>query len=266
MPAQNVRAVPGRGVEGEVAGQRVRLGSTRWMAELGVDLSAQNQAADTHRLMGHTLAWLSADGVLVQLLAFGDKPRPQAAAAIQALAALGIRTLMITGDHPTAASTIARAIGLGLADVRADVLPADKVAVIRELAADGPVGMVGDGINDAPALAAATVGFAMGSGTAAAMHAAGITLMRSDPRLVADAIDLSRRTTRKIYQNLFWAFIYNLIGIPLAAAGMLNPVIAGAAMAASSVSVIGNTLLLRRWRPLHARPDAAADRVPHVPA
>ena len=144
---------------------------------------------------------------------------------------------------------------VGIPEVRADVLPEHKADAVRELAATGPVAMVGDGVNDAPALAAATVGFAMGSGTDVAMHAAGVTLMRPDPRLVADAIDLSRRTTRKIHQNLFWAFIYNLVGIPLAAAGLLNPVIAGAAMAFSSVSVVGNTLLLRRWRPLSANPQ-----------
>ena len=182
---------------------------------------------------------------------------------------------MITGDHPRTAVRIAA--DLGIVDAGAPVLtgieldklddaaftaaalqtsvfarvaPRHKLRIVRALQGSGQVvAMTGDGVNDAPALAAATVGFAMGSGTDVAMHAAGVTLMRSDPRLIADAIDISRRTTRKIHQNLFWAFIYNLIGIPLAAAGLLNPVIAGAAMAFSSVSVVANTLLLRRWRP-----------------
>lgn len=156
---------------------------------------------------------------------------------------------MVSGDNRGAALAVASAIGIAPEDVRAEVLPADKAEVVRELAAIGRVGMVGDGINDAPALAAADVGFAMGGGTDVAMHAAGITLMRGDPRLVVDAIDISRRTTRKIHQNLFWAFVYNVVGIPLAAAGLLDPVVAGAAMALSSVSVVSNTLLLRRWTP-----------------
>jgi Cu+-exporting ATPase len=156
---------------------------------------------------------------------------------------------MVSGDNRGAARAVAREVGIDERDVVAEVLPGDKAGVVEQLRRDGVVAMVGDGVNDAPALAAADVGFAMGSGTEVAMHAAGITLMRPDPRLVADAIDISRRTTRKIHQNLFWAFVYNIVGIPLAAAGLLNPVVAGAAMAFSSVSVVSNTLLLRRWKP-----------------
>jgi Cu+-exporting ATPase len=175
---------------------------------------------------------------------------------VAALRALGIRSVLISGDNKAAATHLAELVGIETGDVHAEVLPDQKAAVVRDLVTAGPTAMVGDGVNDAPALAAATVGFAMGSGTDVAMHAAGVTLMRSDPRLIADAIDISRRTTRKIHQNLFWAFIYNLIGIPLAAAGLLNPVIAGAAMAFSSVSVVANTLLLRRWRPRANRPES----------
>src|SRR5690606_19527919 len=156
---------------------------------------------------------------LLGLLAFGDATRPQSVEAVSALHELGLRTVMVSGDNRAAAEAVAAKVGIAPADVRAEVLPADKVRTLRELAADGPVGMVGDGLNDAPALAAAAVGFAMGNGTDVAMHAAGVTLMRPDPRLVADAIDISRRTTRKIHQNLFWAFAYNVVGIPLAAFG-----------------------------------------------
>jgi Cu+-exporting ATPase len=155
---------------------------------------------------------------------------------------------MLTGDNEGSANAIARQLGIGR--VEANLLPADKSAAVAALKQQGRnVAMVGDGINDAPALAAAHVGIAMSSGTDVAMHAAGITLMRGDPQLVADAIDISQRTFSKIRQNLFWAFIYNLAGIPLAAFGLLNPVFAGAAMALSSVSVISNALLLRRWAP-----------------
>ena len=248
----DVRAVAGRGIQAQVDGRLWRLGSERWMQELRVDRSPLASQAAEQQSAGRSIAWLAdADGCVHGLLSFGDQPRPESAAAVRALDRMGIRSVLISGDHRAAADTLARSVGIH--EVRADVLPEHKADAVRELAAHGPVAMVGDGVNDAPALAAATVGFAMGSGTDVAMHAAGVTLMRPDPRLVADAIDLSRRTTRKIHQNLFWAFIYNLIGIPLAAAGLLNPVIAGAAMAFSSVSVVGNTLLLRRWRPSSAR-------------
>jgi len=252
--SREARAVAGRGIEAQVDGRLWRLGSERWMQENRVELSPLAAQAAQLQSAGRSIAWLAdGDGRLHGLLAFGDQPRPEAAAAIRALDGMGIRSVLISGDHRAAAETLAGAVGIR--EVRADVLPEHKAQAVRELAADGPVAMVGDGVNDAPALAAATVGFAMGSGTDVAMHAAGVTLMRPDPRLVADAIDLSQRTTRKIHQNLFWAFIYNLIGIPLAAAGLLNPVIAGAAMAFSSVSVVGNTLLLRRWRPLAGIPQ-----------
>jgi Cu+-exporting ATPase len=185
---------------------------------------------------------------LLGLLAFGDTVKPNARAAIEGLRAHGVSSLMLTGDNRGAAQAVATAIGLN--DFRAEVLPGDKAGVIASLKQGGAiVAMVGDGINDAPALAAAHVGIAMGSGTDVAMQAAGITLMRGDPLLVADAISISRGTYRKIRQNLFWAFIYNLVGIPLAAFGLLSPVVAGAAMAFSSVSVVSNALLLKRWRP-----------------
>ena len=252
--ADELRAEVGRGIRGVVAGKRLLLGSNRWMDELGVDRAALAAEAEQQANAGRSVSWLAVEQTdafqLFGLLAFGDQPRPEAAEAISALHQLGLRTVMISGDQQAAAAAVAAEVGISPADVRAEVLPGDKAAVLKQLAEDGAVAMVGDGVNDAPALAAATVGFAMGSGTDVAMHAAGVTLMRSDPRLVVDAIDISRRTTRKIHQNLFWAFIYNLIGIPLAAAGLLNPVIAGAAMAFSSVSVVLNTLLLRRWRPI----------------
>jgi Cu+-exporting ATPase len=193
--------------------------------------------------------------VLRALMAFGDEPKPGAREALAALKARGIRTVMISGDNRGAAEAMARRLGLDpdAGEVMAEVLPGDKAAKVVALQ-QGPdgkrhqVAMVGDGVNDAPALAAADVGMAMGNGTDVAMHAAGITLMRGDPMLVAAALDISRRTVMKIRQNLFWAFAYNVAGIPLAALGFLSPVVAGAAMALSSVSVMANALLLKRWR------------------
>lgn len=251
--ATELAAISGRGIYGKFAGEALLLGSTRLMKESGIDVSAFDEQARHFENQGRSLSWLAsvnhAKPRLLGLLAFGDTPRPEAAEAIRALHDMGLRTVMISGDNRGAADAMARAIGISQDDVRAEILPADKANIVRQLAGEGRVAMVGDGINDAPALAVADVGFAMGSGTDVAMQVAGITLMRSDPRLIADAIDISRLTTRKIRQNLFWAFIFNIIGIPLAATGFLSPVVAGAAMAFSSVSVVSNTLLLRRWKP-----------------
>jgi len=257
IPApDHVRAVPGRGTEGTVAGRDYLVGSLRWMRELGADLQALAQRAEDLQHAGATVSALaerSGAGVQVRaLLGFGDEPKPGARAALAQLRSRGLRCVMISGDNRGAADAMARRLGLDpeAGEVMAEVLPGDKAAAIRGLQAGGQaVAMVGDGVNDAPALAAADVGLAMGNGTDVAMHAAGITLMRGDPALVAAALDISHRTVLKIRQNLFWAFIYNVAGIPLAALGYLNPVVAGAAMALSSVSVMANALLLRRWRP-----------------
>jgi Cu+-exporting ATPase len=252
----HVRVVPGRGSEGEVGVQSYLVGSLRWMAELHVGLGPLADRAAQLQQQGATVSALverTTDGLTLRaLLAFGDEPKPGAREALAALRARGIRTIMISGDNRGAAETMARRLGLRPeeGEVLAEVLPGDKAARVTELKQGGHVvAMVGDGVNDAPALAAADVGLAMGNGTDVAMHAAGITLMRGDPLLVAGALAVSDRTVAKIRQNLFWAFIYNVAGIPLAALGYLSPVIAGAAMAMSSVSVMSNALLLRRWRP-----------------
>ncbi|WP_321966773.1 heavy metal translocating P-type ATPase [Burkholderia cepacia] len=250
--AADARAVAGRGVEARVGGQLLALGSTRWRDELGIAVppALDARAAELERA-GNTISWLmraDAPRALLALIAFGDTVKPGARDAIAALSARGVASVLVTGDNRGSAAAVAAALGIG--EVHAQVLPDDKARVVAELKRThgGIVAMVGDGINDAPALAAADVGIAMATGTDVAMHTAGITLMRGDPALVADAIDISRRTYRKIQQNLFWAFVYNLVGVPLAALGWLNPVIAGAAMAFSSVSVVTNALLLRRWK------------------
>ncbi|HEX7437020.1 MAG TPA: heavy metal translocating P-type ATPase [Caldimonas sp.] len=253
LPAADAaKALPGRGVEATVEGQSLALGSARLLQEFGVDATPLAAAAQALEGAGRTVAWLvrtdAAKPELLGLLGFGDAVKPTARLAIARLRALGIATMMLTGDNPGSAQAVARELGID--QFRAGVLPADKAAVLQELRAQGQVvAMVGDGINDAPALAAADVGIAMSTGTDVAMAAAGITLMHGDPGRVADAIDISRRTYAKIRQNLGWAFAYNVLGIPLAAFGLLSPVIAGAAMAASSVSVVSNALWLRRWRP-----------------
>ncbi len=251
-----MQAMPGRGVRGDVDGATWAIASLRWCREL----DAMPEAADVDRLQakGATVSALlrfdEAGAAHVQaLLAFADEPKPQAAEAIRTLRARGLRVVMISGDNLRAAQAMAARLGIAAGDVRADVLPADKAAQVAALRKNGHVvAMVGDGANDAPALAAADVGIAMapsGGGTDVAMEAAGITLMRGDLALVAQTFELSGRTVSKIRQNLFWAFAYNVAGIPLAAFGLLSPVVAGAAMALSSVSVMANALLLRRWKP-----------------
>ncbi|XQU69147.1 Carbonate dehydratase [Cupriavidus sp. H18C1] len=260
--ASELRALPGRGISGRIDGVAWALGSERLRKELGASLDEDSELqreAEALRLAGRTVSWLIAiDTRRVEgLVAFGDAIKPGAREAVARLHAAGVRTVMLSGDSHGAAAQVAEALGID--DVQAEVLPEDKAARVAALKRGGAVvAMVGDGVNDAPALAAADVGIAMSTGTDVAMHAAGITLMRGDPGLVADALAMSHRTVRKIRQNLFWAFVYNVIGIPLAAAGLLSPVVAGAAMAFSSVSVVGNALLLRRWRP--APRDGAVQR------
>lgn len=251
QPVDAFTVLPGRGIGGWIAGEWIMLGNRRLMEEEGIDVSKQYGLSKTLESRGYTVSWLARSGSsksLLGLLAFGDALKDTATDAIEQLHRLGIVTTLISGDNRGSANAVANTLGID--SVYAEVLPAEKVQAVVDLQAQGlVVAMVGDGINDAPALAAADVGIAMGTGTDVAMHAAGITLMRGNPALVADALEISRRTYRKIRQNLFWAFIYNVVGIPLAAFGLLNPMVAGAAMAFSSVSVVANALLLKRWKP-----------------
>ncbi|MDH4560117.1 heavy metal translocating P-type ATPase [Pseudomonas sp. BN411] len=245
------QALAGRGIQGRVNGRLLALGNRRLLDEQKLPAGDLANHAKAWEAEGRTLSWLlelEPERRVLGLFAFGDTLKDGAADAVTALRDRAIHSHLITGDNRGSARVVAEA--LGIESVHAEVLPADKAATVAELKAKGAVvAMVGDGINDAPALAAADVGIAMGGGTDVAMHAAGITLMRGDPRLVPAALDISRRTYAKIRQNLFWAFIYNLVGIPLAAAGLLSPVVAGAAMALSSVSVVSNALLLKTWKP-----------------
>jgi len=248
--AEAVKAEPGRGVTGTVNGLSLAIGNERYMEELGVSLAGIRAEATQEAQKGRSISYLVETGEtprLVAMMSFADQPRPSARTAVARLHQMGIAAVMITGDNRDSAATIARELGLD--QVEANVLPADKARIVNQLKEKyGQVAMVGDGINDAPALATADLGIAMGSGTDVAIATAGITLMRSDPNGVANAIDIASRTRSKIRQNLFWAFIYNVVGIPLAAFGLLNPIFAGAAMALSSVSVVTNALMLRRWR------------------
>ncbi len=246
-----VQAVSGRGVVGVVEAESLAIGNAVLMQEQGVEIGPLSAAAESLESAGRTVSFVAVFGEkpqLIGLLAFGDELKPGAAHAVSSIRAQGVHTVLLTGDNAGAAQRVGAALGID--EIRSRVLPEMKAAAIDTLRVGGKVvAMVGDGINDAPALASADVGIAMSTGTDVAMHTAGITLMRGDPALVGDAISISRRTYGKIRQNLFWAFIYNVVGIPLAAAGLLNPVVAGAAMAMSSFSVVSNALLLRRWKP-----------------
>ena len=258
-PVDAFVAHPGKGIEGRVDGRSLWLGAPEWQGDWergagaggeGSDFVAAQETLKACQADGKTVVVLGEGELPLALLAIADPLRNTSRAAVARLKAMGLRVVMLTGDNPQTAAAIAHEAGIDADEVHAGILPAGKSAVVEALRADGlVVGMVGDGVNDAPALAAADIGLAMGAGTDAAIAAADITLVRADLNAVADAILLSRATVRKIRQNLFFAFIYNVIGIPLAAFGWLNPVVAGAAMAMSSVSVVSNSLLLRRWRP-----------------
>ncbi|MDO8930760.1 MAG: heavy metal translocating P-type ATPase, partial [Rhodocyclaceae bacterium] len=245
MPT-NATAVPGRGLAGEIEGAPAMVGSPAYLAAAGIAIAQERLASLQEN--GRSVVAVACAGQAVGLIGIADPIRATARAAVARLQRLGVEVVMLTGDNARTAAAVARAAGIER--FAADVLPGDKARAVEGLKAAGKrVGMAGDGINDAPALAAADVSFAMGAGSDVAMEAADITLMRNDLAGVPDAIALSRATLAKIRQNLFWAFIYNVLGIPLAALGFLNPVVAGAAMAMSSVSVVSNSLLLRRWKP-----------------
>lgn len=256
--AKNITSVTGSGVMATIDNTEYYLGSLRWMKSLNAYFVNMDDKIDELTGKGYTISFLAKQQaedsvVILALFGFADVIKPEARNAIDALHQLHVNTVMLTGDNQPAANYVGQQLNLD--KVIAEVLPQDKANYIYQLQKEShtntnnQVAMVGDGINDAPALAAADIGIAMGTGTDVAMHTASITLMRGNLYLIADAIDISRRTYNKIKQNLFWAFFYNLIGIPLAAFGFLNPMIAGAAMALSSVSVVTNALLLKRWKP-----------------
>ena len=247
-PAMSFEAKIGEGAVGLVEGKRVLVGRRRMLEAEGS--ATETYAADAERLEseGKTVVWVGLAGEeALGLIAYADRVRPSAKRAVDVLASLGVGSILLTGDNARTGAIVGWAVGIE--DVRSGLMPGDKRRILQELAREGrSVAMVGDGINDAPALAEAQVGIAVGSGADVALETAGVALLRSDPALVADAVALARKTVGRIRENLFWAFVYNVVGIPAAALGLLSPMIAGAAMAASSVSVIANSLRLKRWR------------------
>ncbi len=249
LPVVDFNSHTGLGVEGRVDDQQIFIGNLQLMQQNGTapPQELQKRQRDWEE-QGHTVVYVMSNNTPLGLLAISDEVREQSARAVARLQAQNIEVMMLSGDSTRTARSIANATGIN--NFRGETKPQDKAQAIRELQQSGKiVAMIGDGVNDAPALALADLGIAMGSGSDVAMETAGVTLMRSDPCLVAAALDASKRTWSKLKQNLFWAFIYNLIGIPLAVLGLLNPAIAGAAMAMSSISVVTNSLWLRRWRP-----------------
>jgi len=246
---ENFEARIGQGATGSIAGRRIVVGKATLLESLGISTDAYRAKAEEFERQAKTATWVGEVGRgALGLVVYADRPRPAAIQAIAQLKALGIKTLLLTGDNVRTAAAIAGALGID--EWHGGLLPEEKLAILRDLAQDGHrTAMVGDGINDAPALAQASVGIALGTGTDIALETAGIALLRPDLVLVGDAVALARKTVGRIRENLFWAFIYNVVGLPLAAFGLLNPLIAGAAMAASSVSVIANSLRLKTWRP-----------------
>jgi Cu+-exporting ATPase len=253
-PATEFESYTGKGVSGKVEGRLVAVGNAGLLGELGLDPTPLRSDAEQLAGEGQTAAYIAVDGRVVGLLGVADPIKPTSRQAVRRLQQLGLEVVMLTGDDSRTAAGVARAVGVER--VVAEVLPERKLDEIRRLQGEGRVvAMVGDGLNDAPALAQADVGIAMGTGTDVAMEAGSITLMRGDLLGVVDAVGLSRRSMRIIRQNLFWAFVYNIIAIPVAAGVLypalgllLSPAIAAAAMAASSVSVVSNSLRLRSWR------------------
>jgi Cu+-exporting ATPase len=250
-PVEAFASTRGLGVEGIVDGHRVTAGRARFLADKDMPLGADlRRVHDEAQAAGRTPIVVGWNGAARGVLVVADTPKPTSAEAIAELRALGLRPLLVTGDNRAAAEATAVAVGLSSADVVADVLPEDKVATVRNLQDEGAVvAMVGDGVNDAAALAQADLGIAMGTGTDVAIEASDLTLVRGDLRVAGDAIRLSRRTLGTIKGNLFWAFAYNVAAIPIAAAGLLNPMLAGLAMACSSLFVVTNSLRLRRFQP-----------------